>query len=64
MTKICLKITCLKFPSNFPGANELNINHKTGRFAMSDVHVLPESKFQQPFAITVSGNDIKFQHKV
>ena len=22
-TKICLKITCLKFHSNFPGANEL-----------------------------------------
>ena len=24
ITKICLKITCLKFHSNFPGANELN----------------------------------------
>ena len=23
ITKICLKITCLKFDSNFPGANEL-----------------------------------------
>ena len=23
ITKICLKITCLKFNSNFPGANEL-----------------------------------------
>ena len=23
--KICLKITCLKLHSNFPGANELNI---------------------------------------
>ena len=24
ITKICLKITCLKFHSNFPGANELS----------------------------------------
>ena len=24
ITKICLKITCLKFHSNFPGANELD----------------------------------------
>ena len=24
ISKICLKITCLKFRSNFPGANELN----------------------------------------
>ena len=26
ITKICLKITCLKFHSNFRGANELNWN--------------------------------------
>ena len=25
ITKICLKITCLKFHSNFPGANELMV---------------------------------------
>ena len=25
ITKICLKITCLKFHSNFPGSNELNV---------------------------------------
>ena len=27
ITKICLKITCLKFHSNFPGANELIHSH-------------------------------------
>ena len=29
ITKICLKITCLKFHSNFPGANEL-MNEEPG----------------------------------
>ena len=31
ITKICLRITCLKFHSNFPGANELRLNHVTNR---------------------------------
>ena len=31
ITKICLKITCLKFHSNFPGANELTV--------LTDLHV-------------------------
>ena len=33
ITKICLKITCLKFHSNFPGANEL-ICDRVDRFSI------------------------------
>ena len=31
ITKICLKITCLKFQSNFPGANELTTLIRTAQ---------------------------------
>ena len=31
ITKICLKITCLKFHSNFPGANELRNHSKPSK---------------------------------
>ena len=30
ITRMCLKITCLKFHSNFPGANELSLSHISG----------------------------------
>ena len=37
ITKICLKITCLKFHSNFPGSNELTQLH--GRNKKHDVNI-------------------------
>ena len=37
ITKICFKITCLKFYSNFPGANELNYINTYSMKSHSDV---------------------------
>ena len=57
ISKICLKITCLKFHSNFPGANELKLPCLL--ILQSDASLLqinkgvPTFKFSQDFNITL-----------
>ena len=55
LTKICLKITYLKFHSNFPGANELThkIKSSQGTYLVSSVNTLDKrtAKYQEYTAL-------------
>ena len=50
ITKICLKITCLKFHSNLPGANEL-MHGKASRMVITEKQVSP---VQETAAVNVA----------